>query len=38
VIAEMIRTYEAGFLPPARRAAIDRANALALFPRYGVSE
>lgn len=35
VIAEMIKTYESGFLPPARRAAIDRANALALFPKYG---
>jgi 6-methylsalicylate decarboxylase len=35
VIAEMIRTYESGFLPSVRRAAIDRANALALFPKYG---
>jgi predicted TIM-barrel fold metal-dependent hydrolase len=35
VIAEMIKTYEAGFLPDTRRAAVDRANALALFPRYG---
>jgi 6-methylsalicylate decarboxylase len=34
VIAEMIRTYESGFLPDDRRAAIDRANALALFPKY----
>jgi 6-methylsalicylate decarboxylase len=38
VIAEMIRTYESGFLPDDRRAAIDRANALALFPKYAVSE
>ena len=35
VIAEMMKTYESGFLSPARRAAIDRTNALALFPRYG---
>ena len=35
VIAEMIKTYESGFLSDARRAAIDRGNALALFPRYG---
>jgi predicted TIM-barrel fold metal-dependent hydrolase len=35
VIAEMIKTYESGFLSDARRAAIDRANALALFPKYG---
>jgi 6-methylsalicylate decarboxylase len=35
VIAEMIKTYESGFLSDARRAQIDRANALALFPRYG---
>jgi 6-methylsalicylate decarboxylase len=34
VIGEMIKTYESGFLPPARRADIDRANALALFPKY----
>ena len=34
VIAEAVRTHESGFLPDARRAAIDRANALALFPRY----
>jgi len=38
VIAEMIKTYESGFLPDARRAAIDRANALALFPKYRVSD
>ncbi len=35
VIAEMIKTYESGFLSDARRAAIDRGNALALFPKYG---
>jgi len=35
VIAEMIKTYESGFLTDARRAQIDRANALALFPKYG---
>jgi predicted TIM-barrel fold metal-dependent hydrolase len=35
VIAEMIKTYESGFLSGARRAEIDRANALALFPNYG---
>ena len=34
VIAEMVKTHESGFLPDARRAAIDRSNALALFPRY----
>jgi 6-methylsalicylate decarboxylase len=35
VIAEMVKTYESGFLPDARRAAIDRGNALTLFPKYG---
>jgi 6-methylsalicylate decarboxylase len=35
VVAEMIKTYESGFLSDARRTAIDRGNALALFPRYG---
>jgi 6-methylsalicylate decarboxylase len=35
VIAEMIRTHESGFLTDARRAEIDRTNALALFPKYG---
>ena len=35
VIAEMIKTHESGFLSYARRAEIDRANALALFPKYG---
>jgi predicted TIM-barrel fold metal-dependent hydrolase len=34
VIAEAVKTYESGFLPEIRRAAIDRGNALALFPRY----
>jgi predicted TIM-barrel fold metal-dependent hydrolase len=34
LIAEAITTYESGFLPDARRAAIDRDNALALFPKY----
>jgi len=34
VIAEMVQTYESGFLSDARRAAIDRGNALALFPKY----
>jgi predicted TIM-barrel fold metal-dependent hydrolase len=34
VIAEAVKTYESGFLPDARRAAIDRDNALALFPRF----
>ena len=34
VIAEAVKTYESGFLPDARHAAIDRGNALALFPKY----
>jgi predicted TIM-barrel fold metal-dependent hydrolase len=34
VIAEAVRTHESGFLPGGRRAAIDRGNALALFPKY----
>jgi 6-methylsalicylate decarboxylase len=34
VIAEAVKTYESGFLPDARCAAIDRTNALALFPKY----
>jgi predicted TIM-barrel fold metal-dependent hydrolase len=33
VIAEAIRTHESGLHTPERLAAIDRANALALFPR-----
>jgi predicted TIM-barrel fold metal-dependent hydrolase len=35
VLAEMMKSYEApGFLSEARRAHIDRGNALALFPKY----
>ncbi len=34
VIAEAVRTHESGFLSGERRFAIDRANALALFPKY----
>jgi predicted TIM-barrel fold metal-dependent hydrolase len=34
VIAEAVKTHESGFLSDVRRAAIDRGNALALFPRY----
>jgi predicted TIM-barrel fold metal-dependent hydrolase len=34
VIAEAVKTHESGFLPEVRRAAIDRENALALFPKY----
>ena len=34
VIAEAVKTYESGFLSEERRIAIDRANALALFPKY----
>src|SRR5437899_8337909 len=34
VIAEAVKTHESGFLLDARRAAIDRGNALALFPKY----
>jgi 6-methylsalicylate decarboxylase len=34
VIAQAVRTHESGFLSAARRTAIDRANALALFPKY----
>ena len=34
VIAEMVKTYESGFLSEGRRAQIDRGNALALFPKY----
>jgi predicted TIM-barrel fold metal-dependent hydrolase len=33
VIAEALRTHESGLHTPERLAAIDRANALALFPR-----
>src|SRR6266508_1400540 len=35
VIAEMVKTHESGLYTDARRAAIDRDNALALFPKYG---
>jgi 6-methylsalicylate decarboxylase len=34
VIAEAVKTHESGFLDESRRAAIDRGNALALFPKY----
>ena len=34
VIAAAVKTHESGFLPAERRAAIDRGNALALFPKY----
>jgi 6-methylsalicylate decarboxylase len=34
VIAEAVKTHESGFLSEAKRAAIDRDNALALFPRF----
>ena len=37
VIAEAVKTYEGGFLSEHRRLAIDRANALALFPRYAAT-
>jgi 6-methylsalicylate decarboxylase len=33
VTAAALETFEAGFLSPGRRAAIDRGNGLALFPR-----
>ena len=35
VIAEAVKTHEARDLSEARRAAIDRGNALKLFPKYG---
>jgi predicted TIM-barrel fold metal-dependent hydrolase len=35
VIAEAVKTHEGRDLPSARRAAIDRGNALKLFPKYG---
>jgi 6-methylsalicylate decarboxylase len=34
VIAEAVKTHEGRELPDARRAAIDRGNAAALFPKY----
>jgi predicted TIM-barrel fold metal-dependent hydrolase len=34
VIAEAVKTYEAVPLAPSQRGAIDRANALALFPQF----
>jgi len=34
VIAEMVKTFESGFLSEGRRVQIDRGNALALFPKY----
>jgi predicted TIM-barrel fold metal-dependent hydrolase len=37
VIAEALDTYQSGFLSEERRFAIDRANALALFPRCAAS-
>lgn len=37
VIAQALETYQSGFLPEERRLAVDRANALALFPKYAAS-
>ena len=37
VITEALTTYESGFLSEERRFAIDRTNALALFPKYETS-
>jgi len=34
VIAQAVRTYEAVPIPPAQREAIDRTNALSLFPQW----
>jgi predicted TIM-barrel fold metal-dependent hydrolase len=34
VIAEAIRSYEGISLPPERRSAIDRGNAMSLFPQF----
>jgi predicted TIM-barrel fold metal-dependent hydrolase len=34
VIAEAMKSHESGFLSDERSAAIDRGNALALFPKY----
>jgi predicted TIM-barrel fold metal-dependent hydrolase len=37
VIAQALDTYQSGFLSEERRFAIDRTNALALFPKYAGS-
>jgi predicted TIM-barrel fold metal-dependent hydrolase len=34
VVAEMLRTYEAAPLPATQRSAIDRGNAMSLFPQF----
>jgi predicted TIM-barrel fold metal-dependent hydrolase len=34
VTAEAVKTYEALAIPPAQRSAIDRDNALKLFPQF----
>ena len=34
VIGEAVKTYEAVSIPQARREAIDRGNALSLFPQW----
>jgi predicted TIM-barrel fold metal-dependent hydrolase len=34
VIAEAVKTYESVAMPPAQRDAIDRGNALSLFPQF----
>jgi predicted TIM-barrel fold metal-dependent hydrolase len=34
VVAEAVRTYEGVAMPGEQRAAIDRANALSLFPQF----
>jgi predicted TIM-barrel fold metal-dependent hydrolase len=34
VIAEAVRTYESVAMPPDQRAAVDRGNALSLFPQF----
>jgi predicted TIM-barrel fold metal-dependent hydrolase len=34
VVAEAIETYESVSMPTAQRSAIDRANALSLFPQF----
>jgi 6-methylsalicylate decarboxylase len=35
VVAEALKTYEAASVPPDQRAALDRRNALSLFPQFG---